>query len=117
MTVRRHHSWAGIAAVLLACGARAQLPPVTVLETSIETQGNAVHFPAAAGGRLILENCATCKDQALQLAPTAQFFINGQGVSLAQLRTAAAGSSGTALTVHYRLGDKLVTRIDLTVFK
>ena len=45
-----------------------------------------------------------------------QFFINGQEVTLAKLSSAALGATNKPLTIHFRLRDKVVTRVQLTVF-
>jgi hypothetical protein len=108
------------AAVLLALAAcalsaQAQLLPNKVLETSVETTGVAVHFPASAAGSVLVQGCPQCRDQSLQLAAATGYFINGQRATLAQITSAARGGADKSLTIHFRLKDKVVTRIDLTV--
>jgi hypothetical protein len=108
------------AAVLLALAAcaftaQAQLPPIKIIEASVETTGVAVHFPASAAGSVLVQGCPQCRDQSLQLSAATGYFINGQSVTLAQITSAARGGADKALTIHFRLKDKIVTRIDLTV--
>jgi hypothetical protein len=108
------------AAVLLALAActltaQADLAAITVLESSVETTGVAVHFPSSATGNVLVQGCPQCRDQSLQLAPETGYFINGQRVTLAQITSAAQGGADKPLTIHFRLKDKIVTRIDLTV--
>jgi len=102
--------------VTLAVTARAQLPPVSVVEASIETAGSGVHFPSTLSGKLIVQGCPQCVDQALQLDAHTQFYLNGRSITFAQLSSAALGAADKSLTVHYRLKDKVVTRVDLTEF-
>ena len=105
-----------LALVVAACVAQAQLPPATVMEASIETDGNGARFPASSTGTVVVQNCPHCVEQTLRLDGHTQFFINGQATTLAKLTSAALGGAGKPLTIHYRLTDKVVTRVDLTVF-
>jgi len=104
-------------AILAACApsVQAQLPPITVLETSVETNGANVHFPSSASGSVLVQGCPQCRDQSLQLTAATGYFINGQRATLAQITSAARGGADKSLTIHFRLKDKIVTRIDLTV--
>jgi hypothetical protein len=104
--------------VLLACAlsAQAQLSPATVLEASVETTSAGVHFPSSLSGRILVQGCPQCVDQALQLDAHTQFFVNGQATTLAKVAAAALGAAGDSVTIHFRLKDKVVTRVDLTVF-
>lgn len=108
---------ATLAMSVAAFVARAQLPPVTVMEASIETNGGSVHFPGSLSGRVVVQSCPKCVDQALQLDAHTHFFLNGQEISLAKLAAAALGATDKALAIHYRLKDKVVTRVDLTAFQ
>ena len=99
-----------------ACVAQAQLPPATVMEASIETNGNAVRFPASSTGALLVQGCPQCVTQSLRMDAHTRFSLNGQEITLAKLASAALGAANKPLTIHYRLKDKVVTRVDLTVF-
>jgi hypothetical protein len=99
-----------------ACVAQAQLPPATVMEASIETNGNGARFPASSNGTVVVQGCPQCLEQSLQLDAHSRFFINGQETTLAKLTSAALGATNKPLTIHFRLRDKVVTRVDLTVF-
>jgi hypothetical protein len=105
-----------LALTVAACVAQAQLPPATVMEASIETNGNAVHFPGSTSGSLTVQGCPQCVQQSLRMDAHTRFFINGQETTLGKLSSAALGATGKPLTVHYRLQDKVVTRVELTVF-
>jgi hypothetical protein len=98
-----------------ALGVQAQLPPVAVLEASVETNGANVHFPPSASGSVLVQGCPQCRNQSLQLAPATGYFINGQRVTLAQITSAARGGADKSLAIHFRLKDKIATRVDLTV--
>jgi hypothetical protein len=105
-----------LALTVAAFVAQAQLPPATVMEASLETNGNAVRFPASSSGSVLVQGCPQCVEQSLRLDAHSQFFINGQAVTLAKLTSAALGATNKPLTIHFRLKDKVVTRVDLTVF-
>ncbi len=95
--------------------ANAQHKPITVMEASVETSANLVHLPSTATGTIQVLGCPQCRLQSLQLDPTSKFFMNGKEISLAQLSTAALSGEGKPLTIHYRLSDSIVTRVELTV--
>jgi hypothetical protein len=107
---------AALALTVAAFVAQAQLPPATVMEASIETDGNAVRFPGSASGSVLIQGCPQCVEQSVRLDSHSQFFINGQEVTLAKLSSAALGATNRPLTIHFRLKDKVVTRVELTVF-
>ena len=86
-----------------------------MIESSVETTGAAVRFPDQARGNIELVGCEGCTMRSLQLAPDARFTLNGASVTLSQLRSAANGRNAP-LTIHFRLSDNLVTRVDLVVF-
>ena len=115
MNRTRNQTLATLALSLAAFVVQAQLPPVTVMEASVETYGNAVHFPSSLSGKVVVEGCPQCTEQALQLDAHTHCFLNGQEISLGKLAAAALGAAEKPLTIHYRLKDKVVTRIDLTV--
>jgi hypothetical protein len=110
------HTMVALALTVAACVAQAQLPPATVMEASVETNGNAVRFPGSSSGALMVQGCPQCVQQTLRLDSHTRFFINGQETTLAKLTTAALGATDKPLTVHFRLQDKVVTRVELTVF-
>lgn len=93
----------------------AQHPPITVVEASVETSANLVHLPSSLTGTIQLVGCPQCRLQSLQLDSNSQFFMNFQEVSLEQFSTAALSAQGKPLTIHYRLSDSIVTRVELTV--
>jgi DNA replicative helicase MCM subunit Mcm2 (Cdc46/Mcm family) len=94
--------------------AQAQHQPSKVIEASVETSGDAVHFPSSASGRILVQGCPECRDQSLQLDAASAYFIDGQRVTLAQITGAARGGANRPLTIHFRVKDKVVTRVDLT---
>jgi hypothetical protein len=95
--------------------AHAQHPPITVMEASVETSADQVHLPSSLAGTIQVLGCPQCRLQSLQLDSSSQFFMNFQEVSLVQFSTAALNAVGKPLTIHYRLSDSIVTRVDLTV--
>jgi hypothetical protein len=94
--------------------ALAQHPPITVMEASVETSANLVHLPATLAGTIQVLDCPQCRLQSLQLDSGSQFFLNFQEISLEQFSTAALNAAGKPLTIHYRLSDSIVTRVELT---
>jgi hypothetical protein len=109
------HTVVALALTFGACVAQAQLPPATVMEASVETNGAGARFPTSSSGAVIVQGCPQCVDQSLRLDSHTQFFINGQATTLAKLASAALGGTDKPLTIHYRLKDKVVTRVELTV--
>jgi hypothetical protein len=95
--------------------ANAQHPPITVMEASVETSANLVHLPSSLAGTIQVTGCPQCRLQSLQLDASSQFFLNFQEISLEQFSTAALSGQGNPLTIHYRLSDSIVTRVELTV--
>jgi len=100
----------------LTLSARAQMPPATVTEASVETTSAAIHFPSSLAGRIQVQGCPACVDQTLQLDAHTQFYLNGAATTLAKMAAAALRAPDNSLTVHFRLKDKTVTRVDMTVF-
>ena len=115
MNAIRTNATALLAMLAWTLVAQAQLPAALLLEASVETNGANVHFPGAVSGKVVVQGCPQCREQALQLAPTTGYFINGQPATLSQITNAARGGIDKPLTIHYRLKDKIVSRIDLTV--
>jgi hypothetical protein len=93
----------------------AQHPPITVMEASVETSANLVHLPPTLAGTIQVLGCPQCRLQSLQLDSSSRFFMNFQEVSLEQFSTAALSGTGNPLTIHYRLSDSIVTRVELAV--
>jgi hypothetical protein len=106
---------AALALTAAATLANAQHPPITVTEASVETSANLVHLPPTLAGTIQVLGCPQCRLQSLQLGPDSRFFLNGQEISLVQLSTAALSGTGNPLTIHYRLSDSIVTRVELAV--
>jgi hypothetical protein len=104
------------ALALAPLAAGAGEPVHAIIESSIETTGAGAHLPDSLTGRIDLIDCGACVDRSLQLQPDTRFTVNGAPVTFAQLRNAAAGASDKALTIHYTLADRLVTRVDLVSF-
>ena len=104
-----------LAMLVVTLTAQAQLPPGTMLEAAIETNGANVHFPGSATGSVLVQGCPACREQSLRLSAATGYFINGQRATLVQITNAARGGAGKSLTIHYGLKDKIVTRVDLTV--
>lgn len=94
-------------------GARAQLPPGTVIEGSIETNTDALIFPLDTRGRITVRNCGGCESATLQLDADTQFNLAGHKVTLREMAAYARQTSGRIATIHYRLRDKVVSRISI----
>jgi len=103
------------AAILaLACvggAVRAQLPPATVIEGSVETTTDAVIFPSGLDGRVTVRGCDGCLHSTLQLDKNTRCILAGQTVSLRDMAAYARQASGRPLTISYRLRDLVVSRI------
>ena len=98
---------------LAGAGAWAQLPPGTIIEGSIETNTDALIFPVDTSGRVTVRNCGGCESSTLQLDAATQFNVGGHLVSLREMAAYARQSSGRPATIHYRLRDKVVSRISI----
>jgi hypothetical protein len=90
---------------------RAQLPPATVIEGSVETTTDAVIFPSGLDGRVTVRECAGCQHSTLQLDKNTRCILAGQTVSLREMAAYASRASGRPLTISYRLRDLVVSRI------
>jgi hypothetical protein len=91
-------------------------PQHAIIESSVETTGAGVHFPDSLRGKIDLIGCDKCAGQSLQLQSSTTFTLNGAQITLAQMRSAAAGAGDKQITIHFRLADRLVTRVDLVSF-
>jgi len=103
-----------VALLLSLAGAgavRAQLPPATVIEGSIETTTDAVIFPSSLDGRVQVRGCGGCAHSTLQLDKNTQCILAGRVVSLRDMASSAQQSSARQLTISYRLRDLVVSRI------
>ena len=103
-----------VAIVALACAGgavRAQLPPVTVIEGSVETTTDAVIFPSSLDGRLTVRGCDGCLHSTLQLDKDTRCILAGHTVSLRDMAAYANQASARPLTISYRLRDLVVSRI------
>ena len=103
---------AAILALACAGGAvRAQLPPATVIEGSVETTTDAVIFPSGLDGRVTVRGCDGCLHSTLQLDKNTRCILAGQTVSLRDMAAYARQASARPLTISYRLRDLVVSRI------
>ena len=92
---------------------RAQMPPNTVIEASIETLTDRVIFPATLAGRVLVRNCAGCLHATLQFDADTQFNLAGQNLSLKQMAAYAGARGGQPITIHYRLRDLVVSLVSV----
>jgi|SRR4249919_1073257 hypothetical protein len=102
------------AILALACAGgtvRAQLPPTTVIEGSVETTTDAVIFPSGLDGRVTVRGCDGCLHSTLQLDKNTRCILAGQTVSLRDMAAYARQASARPLTISYRLSDLVVSRI------
>jgi len=90
---------------------RAQRPPATVIEGSVETTTDAVIFPSALDGRVQVRGCGGCEHSTLQLDRNTQCILAGRVVSLREMAANAQQNSARSLTISYRLRDLVVSRI------
>ena len=90
---------------------RAQMPPNTVIEASIETTTDQVIFPSTSAGRVQVRNCTGCLHATLQLDADTQFNLAGQNLSLKQMSAYAGAKRGQPITIHYRLRDLVVSLV------
>jgi hypothetical protein len=97
--------------------ANAQHPPITVTEASVETSANMVHVPPTLAGTIQVLGCPLCRLQSLQLNADSKFFRNFKEITLEQFSTEALNGAGKPLTIHYRLSDSIVTRVELAVLQ
>jgi hypothetical protein len=102
-----------MALALAGAAAWAQMPPGTVIEGSIETNTDALIFPLDAHGRITVRNCGGCQSPTLQLDAATQFQLAGHSVTLREMADYAHQTSGRLATIHYRLSDKIVSRISI----
>src|ERR1700704_3054494 len=110
----RHAAKVLLMALALAAagtGAWAQLPPGVVIEGSIETNTDALIFPIDTHGRITVRNCRGCESATLQLDDATQFNLAGHLVTLKDMAAYARQKSGHIALIHYRLRDKVVSRI------
>jgi len=102
------------AALALTSGvAEAQRAPNIVLESSVETTTDAVIFPSGPEGRITVRNCDWCEHPTMQLGPDTQYILAGQYVSMLEMAKYCHGAAGKALTVSWRLKDKIVSRVSV----
>jgi hypothetical protein len=102
------------AIVALACAGgsvRAQLPPATEIEGSVETTTDAVIFPSSLNGRVTVRGCDGCLHSTLQLDKDTRCILAGQTVSLRDMAAYSGQASARPLTITYRLRDLVVSRI------
>ncbi|MCC7259012.1 MAG: hypothetical protein IT486_11645 [Gammaproteobacteria bacterium] len=107
-----------LAAAALALWSAGAPASIKNLENAYESDTEHLLLPSAPGGRVVIRECAGCKPVTLRIDRATAFFV-GAGttpVTLAELRTAAAGVEGAArlVTVFYSLDSGVVTRIVLS---
>jgi hypothetical protein len=103
-----------IVAMVCAAGAvRAQRPPVTVIEGSVETTTDAVIFPSGLDGRVQVRDCGGCLHDTLQLDKATKFNLGGHSVSLREMSAYAHQNGARPMTISYRLRDLVVSRISV----
>ena len=105
-----------VAIVALACAGgtvRAQLPPATEIEGSVETTTDAVIFPSSMDGRVTVRDCEGCLHSTLQLDKDTRFILAGQVVSLRDMAGYARQATARPITITYRLRDLIVSRISV----
>lgn len=102
-----------LAATLLAFSAAL---PVTAAETTpgllevAEVSSLALSLPASAGGTASLRRCDRCALVTVRATTATSYFVDGQRVSLAELRTAIAGR-GVYVEVSYLVPANTLVRV------
>ena len=85
-----------------------------VVELAVEARAADLSLPLTDVGSVTVRACTTCKSVSLLTGVRARYLLDGEAVSLAQLRTALRATPETAVVVLYARGSTEITRIIAT---
>ena len=105
--------WLGALMLAAVCAARAHAGPVVLLEDSVESTADQISLPSDPSGIVTVHACPACATQTFYIATDADLYVNGSPVTVAALKSALDRAGKTQVTVHYRIKDKLISRIIL----
>jgi hypothetical protein len=80
------------------------------VDDCIETSTDSVTLPVTVPYTMSVQSCTTCKAMQLQVDADTRFFVGEQSVTLAQLRTHAAGGV-RQLNICRAVGSDRLTRL------
>ncbi|MEZ5499268.1 MAG: hypothetical protein R3E77_07545 [Steroidobacteraceae bacterium] len=115
MTPRAKQCMAAIVAALVAAATASAAPPITLLETAIETTAGAVTMDAAAGGSLIVRPCPSCPMTSLPIEAATRFVLSHRDVSASQMREAMLRYPRFPLLIVRANGSGRLLRVELNV--
>jgi len=115
MKLSKTHILAGLLALGAANHGFAGGKPVVLVEGAVETTANELSLPASEQGIITVRGCPTCSTQTFYFDKERQLMLNGRAVNLAQMTAALRAPGNVPVTLHYRVKDKLVTRIVMMV--
>jgi hypothetical protein len=105
---------AALAALALAGTAHAQHYMKSV-EEGLESEAKLTMLPAGGIGTLVARSCMACEEMSMTLSAMAELRVNGQRVTFEQFQDAAIRNPGAMLMVFYRIEDRQVTRLSLSL--
>lgn len=111
--------------LLQAATASAQVPASTtrnsspaaglrVVELAVEARAGDLALPLTDAGSVTVRACTACKPVALLTGARARYSLDGEAVTLAELRGALRAAPETAVVVFHARGGTEITRIVAT---
>lgn len=85
-----------------------------VVELAVEARAADLALPLTDVGSVSVRACTACKSVSLLTGVRARYLLDGEAVSLAQLRSALRAAPETSVVVLYARGSTEITRIIAT---
>jgi hypothetical protein len=97
-------------------GARSASPVASlrIIETAVEALASDLSLPLTEAGSVTVRSCPTCRSVALLTGSRARYTLDGETLSLQELRRALLAAPATAVVVLYARGGTEITRIVAT---
>lgn len=105
---------AALAVVSLAATGHAQ-HIMNSVEEGLESEARLTMLPAGGIGTLVARSCTTCEEISLTLSAVAEFRVAGEPVTFRDFQDAATRNPSAMLMVFYRIEDRQVTRLRLSL--
>ena len=99
---------------LLVASSAAHASGLRIVELAVEARAADLSLPLTDVGSVTVRACAACKSVSLLAGVRARYLLDGQVVSLAQLRSALRVAPDTSVVVLYARGGSEITRIIAT---
>jgi hypothetical protein len=99
--------------LLLLCQMTYAAGTMELIEEAYELDASSITLPDKVGRSVFVRACTTCPGQRHTLVESTRFFVNGEEVSLSNIKKAMSSEPSAYLGVAYSVKDKNLTWVKL----